>query len=107
MSGRGKGGKVKAKAKSRSSRAGLQFPVGRIHRLLRKGNYATRVGAGAPVYLAHCKKAFSEQECMNEEVIIKSCVSKKCVWIILDHIPILVMATITLKSTCVIFKSLL
>ena len=40
MSGRGKGGKVKAKAKSRSSRAGLQFPVGRIHRLLRKGNYA-------------------------------------------------------------------
>merc|ERR1711920_810661 len=46
------GGKVKAKAKSRSSRAGLQFPVGRIHRLLRKGNYAERVGAGAPVYLA-------------------------------------------------------
>merc|ERR1712110_1246943 len=28
MSGRGKGGKVKNKAKSRSSRAGLQFPVG-------------------------------------------------------------------------------
>ncbi|MCL4163376.1 UNVERIFIED_CONTAM: hypothetical protein GTU68_051918 [Idotea baltica] len=51
MSGRGKGGKSKAKAKSRSSRAGLQFPVGRIHRLLRKGNYAERVGAGAPVYL--------------------------------------------------------
>ncbi|CAC5408309.1 H2A [Mytilus coruscus] len=49
---RGKGGKAKAKAKSRSSRAGLQFPVGRIHRLLRKGNYAERVGAGAPVYLA-------------------------------------------------------
>jgi histone H2A len=52
MSGRGKGGKVKNKSKSRSSRAGLQFPVGRIHRLLRKGNYAERVGAGAPVYLA-------------------------------------------------------
>ena len=48
MSGRGKGGKTKGKAKSRSSRAGLQFPVGRIHRLLRKGNYAERVGAGAP-----------------------------------------------------------
>lgn len=52
MSGRGKGGKIKAKAVTRSSRAGLQFPVGRIHRLLRKGNYADRVGAGAPVYLA-------------------------------------------------------
>ncbi|KAJ8893305.1 hypothetical protein PR048_005896 [Dryococelus australis] len=45
-------GKSKGKAKSRSNRAGLQFPVGRIHRLLRKGNYAERVGAGAPVYLA-------------------------------------------------------
>ncbi|EDW24126.1 GL23964 [Drosophila persimilis] len=30
----------------------LSFPVGGIHRLLRKGNYAERVGAGAPVYLA-------------------------------------------------------
>ena len=38
--------------KSRSSRAGLQFSVGRMHRLLRKGHYAERVGAGAPVYLA-------------------------------------------------------
>ncbi|XP_050309012.1 histone H2A, sperm-like [Anthonomus grandis grandis] len=27
-------------------------PLGRIHRLLRKGNYAERVGVGAPVYLA-------------------------------------------------------
>ncbi len=52
MSGRGKGGKAKGKSKTRSSRAGLQFPVGRIHRHLRKGNYAERVGAGAPVYLA-------------------------------------------------------
>uniref|UniRef100_UPI00358DE96C uncharacterized protein n=1 Tax=Myxine glutinosa TaxID=7769 RepID=UPI00358DE96C len=53
MSGRGKGGgKTRAKAKSRTSRAGLQFPVGRVHRHLRKGNYAKRIGAGAPVYLA-------------------------------------------------------
>ncbi|XP_006755678.1 PREDICTED: histone H2A type 2-B-like [Myotis davidii] len=53
MPERGKqGGKARARAKSRSSRAGLQFPVGRVHRLLRKGNYAERVGAGAPVYMA-------------------------------------------------------
>ena len=32
--------------------AGLQFPVGRIGRFLKKGKFATRVGAGAPVYLA-------------------------------------------------------
>ncbi|KAF8587228.1 histone H2A [Ramaria rubella] len=60
MSGKGgksgaKGGKASGeggKSMSRSARAGLQFPVGRIHRMLKKGNYAQRVGAGAPVYLA-------------------------------------------------------
>lgn len=52
MSGRGKGGKAKAKAKTRSVRAGLQFPVGRVHRFLKKGHYAPRIGSGAPVYLA-------------------------------------------------------
>ena len=30
----------------------LSYHLTRIHRLLRKGNYAERVGAGAPVYLA-------------------------------------------------------
>ena len=52
MSGNSKWSKLKSKPKSRSSRAGLQFPVGRVHRLLRNGNYSQRVGAGAPVYLA-------------------------------------------------------
>ncbi|VDP50459.1 unnamed protein product [Schistosoma margrebowiei] len=50
--GRGKGRKVRGKAKTRSARAGLQFPVGRVHRLLCKGNYAERVGAGVPICLA-------------------------------------------------------
>lgn len=40
------------KFKSRSHRAGLQMPVGRIQSQLRRGRYAARVGAGAPVYLA-------------------------------------------------------
>ena len=43
---------MSTKKKSRTARAGLQFPVGRIHRYLRKGNYSKRVGSGAPVYLA-------------------------------------------------------
>jgi histone H2A len=51
MSGRGKGGSAK-KTVSRSAKAGLQFPVGRVHRYLKVGKYATRVGAGAPVYMA-------------------------------------------------------
>ncbi|GBC09449.1 hypothetical protein RclHR1_08880002 [Rhizophagus clarus] len=42
----------KSKKFSRTSKAGLQFPVGRIHRFLRKGNYASRIGTSAPVYLA-------------------------------------------------------
>ncbi|EGA75873.1 Hta2p [Saccharomyces cerevisiae AWRI796] len=53
MSG-GKGGKAGSAAKasqSRSAKAGLTFPVGRVHRLLRRGNYAQRIGSGAPVYL--------------------------------------------------------
>ena len=54
MEGRGKaiGAAAAKKATSRSSKAGLQFPVGRIARFLKAGKYAERVGAGAPVYLA-------------------------------------------------------
>lgn len=57
MSGKGSGkaksggkasGDAAGKSQSRSAKAGLQFPVGRVHRLLKKGNYAQRVGAGAP-----------------------------------------------------------
>uniref|UniRef100_A0A453T3S4 Histone H2A n=1 Tax=Aegilops tauschii subsp. strangulata TaxID=200361 RepID=A0A453T3S4_AEGTS len=52
-SGRGKAKPAAtAKSVSRSSKAGLQFPVGRVARYLKVGKYAQRVGAGAPVYLA-------------------------------------------------------
>ena len=47
----GRGGSKK-KATSRSAKAGLQFPVGRVHRHMKLGRYASRIGAGAPVYLA-------------------------------------------------------
>ena len=50
--GKGKGSRGKSKSTSSSAKAGLQFPVGRIGRYLRQGKYATRMGAGAPVYLA-------------------------------------------------------
>ena len=54
----GKAGAADTKAQSRTAKAGLQFPVGRIHRLLRRGNYAQRIGAGAPgEFLLH----FSEK----------------------------------------------
>lgn len=51
--GKGKGGRGEKKTSTTASaKAGLQFPVGRIGRYLRQGKYATRMGAGAPVYLA-------------------------------------------------------
>ena len=50
-----KGGRGKpktSKSVSRSSKAGLQFPVGRVARYLKAGRYAQRVGSGSPVYLS-------------------------------------------------------
>ena len=47
-SGKASGAEGSSKSQSRSAKAGLQFPVGRVHRLLKRGNYAQRVGAGAP-----------------------------------------------------------
>ncbi|KAL3538135.1 hypothetical protein ACH5RR_001501 [Cinchona calisaya] len=46
-----KGGERK-KAVPKSVKAGLQFPVGRIGRFLKRGRYAQRTGTGAPIYLA-------------------------------------------------------
>ncbi|CAJ0610002.1 unnamed protein product [Cylicocyclus nassatus] len=46
-------GKSKSKGYSRSRRAGLHFPVGRIHRFLKqRTSSSNRVGAAAAVYSA-------------------------------------------------------
>ena len=53
MSGRGKGKSAK-KAVSRSSKAGLQFPVGRIARYLKKGKVCSecfvKCNGGVPLF---------------------------------------------------------
>ena len=46
------GKKGKTGGSGKSKKAGLTFPVGRTGSLIKKGRYATRVGKGAPVYLA-------------------------------------------------------
>uniref|UniRef100_A0A6B2LRA6 Histone H2A n=1 Tax=Arcella intermedia TaxID=1963864 RepID=A0A6B2LRA6_9EUKA len=38
--------------KDRRKRAGLTFPVGRLRRHLKEGQFAQRIATGAPVYLA-------------------------------------------------------
>ncbi|KVH94460.1 histone H2AX-like [Cynara cardunculus var. scolymus] len=48
----GRGKPKSTKSVSRSSKAGLQFPVGRVSRYLKAGRYAKRVGSGSPVYLS-------------------------------------------------------
>lgn len=54
MVGKGKslGSTSAKKYRSRSTKAGLHFPVGRISQLLKVGKYAEHVGAEAPVFLA-------------------------------------------------------
>lgn len=52
--GRGKSGKslINKKHQTKSAKAGIQFPVGRISRFLKAGKFAPRVGVGAPIYLS-------------------------------------------------------
>ena len=63
VSGRRKGKAQGTESKSRSSRGGLHFQVGRIHRLRRKGNYAERARVSAPVSMA------AVLEYLNAEVL--------------------------------------
>lgn len=48
----GRNGGQRKKAVTKSLKAGLQFPVGRIARFLKKGRYAQRMGTGAPIFMA-------------------------------------------------------
>ncbi|KAK2424925.1 putative histone H2A.3 [Trifolium repens] len=57
------GGGSRKKPVSRSTRAGLQFPVGRVCRYLKKGRYAQRIGTTAPVFLQFLN--FSLLRCLS------------------------------------------
>ena len=48
----GRGIKKRQKSVSRSARAGVLFPVGRMHRYLRSWMHKFRIGFGAPIYMA-------------------------------------------------------
>ena len=60
----GRGKPKSSKSVSRSQKAGLQFPVGRIARFLKAGKYAERVGAGSPVYLSAVLEYLAAEVCI-------------------------------------------
>jgi hypothetical protein len=77
MSGRGKSnasvlaggsGKTRGKGKSRSMRAGLSFPVSRVHRHLRRGSYSERIAGGSPVYLAAVLEVSFHYLCFSKKI---------------------------------------
>ena len=59
MAGRGK---TKSKATSRSAKAGLQFPVGRIARYLKTGKYASRDNKKSRIVPRHIQLAIRNDE---------------------------------------------
>ena len=64
------------KSKSRSARAGVIFPVGRIHRHLKEGRYAERISSDAPVFMAAVlqqvvEEVFKEAETRKDKASTK------------------------------------
>lgn len=47
--------------KTGSSRAGLSFPVGRVHRVMKEGKFAERISTGASVYMAGVLEYLTEE----------------------------------------------
>ncbi|KAG9157852.1 hypothetical protein Leryth_000032 [Lithospermum erythrorhizon] len=71
--GRKPGAGPKKKPVTRSVKAGLQFPVGRIGRYLKKGRYSERVGTGAPVYLAAVLEYLAAETDQDFTTLFKLC----------------------------------
>ncbi len=63
MSGRGKGKTAGKKAVSKSTKAGLQFPVGRIARYLKKGRYAGESAGAGRVPRCHTWQGVAAAAC--------------------------------------------
>lgn len=80
---------------TKSARSGVSFPVGRIQRSLREGEFAKRIGTGAAVYLA------SVLEYLSAEILELSCeaaIASKKVRITPRHIKRVIMEDQELKE---------
>ena len=76
MSGRGKG-KTAKKAVSRSTKAGLQFPVGRIARYLKKGKVLVLLWLCSDA-LMHWLAVPACLRCQPVDVSMRSCLHAAC-----------------------------
>ena len=63
-----RGGKKKLTKMSKSARAGVLFPVGRMMRYLRASTHKYRIGAGAPVYMAAVIEYLAGTEAEQKQV---------------------------------------
>ncbi len=60
-----RGGKKRQKSVSRSAKAGVLFPVGRMHRYLKRMTHHFRISAAGPVYQAAVIEYLTGKECLH------------------------------------------
>ena len=66
-----RGGKKKTTKTSRSTKAGVIFPVGRMLRYIKRGLPKYRIGVGAPVYMAAVLEYLTGEESAAFVIIAK------------------------------------
>lgn len=82
-----RGGKKKATKLSRSARAGVIFPVGRMMRYLRTGTHKYRIGMGAPVYMAAVIEYLAGRVALHDSSLIHAN-NIYVVKVLIENIPI-------------------
>lgn len=101
-----RGGKKKSTKTSRSTKAGVIFPVGRMLRYIKRGLPKYRIGVGAPVYLAAVLEYLTGELttmyliqvvlgicCFREywtATVTESCVSAEILWQMLRNLSAVV-----------------
>lgn len=89
--------KMRRDRQGRSQRAGLNFPVARFHRQLRRGAFGIRTGTGAPVYLAAVVEYLTAEILECAATCAKDNKAKR---ITPRHINLAILADEELKKLC-------
>ncbi len=86
----------RSKPISRSKKAGLTFPIGRVDRYLREGKYAERISDSASIYLAAVLE-YLTAEILVSNSLIRCLLSTIAVNYIFNNRSFLVMPALTTK----------